>query len=315
MPTPDPTRPTGPDREPTRPPSTGASPWGLPPESGTTGWNPYPSRPAPRPGPPPPPSSSGGPYPPPGPYGGPPRRSGPGPALVVALVAVAIVLLTGLVTGGVLLARSGEGGTAAGGDPASEAASPPPSSSPSSEPPVEPEPVEPSEPSEPSEPESPDTPALPASGAFRYQEFDGDWKFRFGGVSLFASFRKGWNYRSCAPVEASAGSLADLGCRRAASWTYRALEGHLALTHVVMTMRTPKAAERAADGGIEADDWKVDPAAWLDGARNGTWEADAQGRFVVLTIETHEAPVRKAKADEFRAYGNSDITAALIFRG
>ena len=80
-------------------------------------------------------------------------------------------------------------------------------------------------------------------------------------------------------------------------------------------MKTPKAAKRAADGGIKAEDWKVDPAGWLDGAQNGTWEADAQAKFVVLTVETHEAPVREAKSDEFRSYANSDITAALIFRG
>ncbi len=301
MPTPDPTRPTGPDREPTRAPATGASPWGLPPETGTTGWHPTPQQ-TPQPAPHRPPPSYGG---------GPPRKGGPSPVLVVALVTVAIVLVTGLVTGGVLLARGGDD-EQAGGDPTSEPTASAPTSTepssiePSSEPPVEPTPSAPTE---------TDPPAVPASGAFRYQEFGGDWKFRLGGVSLFATFRTGWNYRSCAPVEATAGSLTELGCRRAASWTYRALESNLALTHVVMTMRTPKAAQRAADGGITAEDWKVDPLGFLEGVEDGTWEADAQGTYVVLTLESHQKPVRKAKADEFRSYANSDITAALIFRG
>jgi hypothetical protein len=303
---PDPTRPTGPDREPTRAPETGESPWGLPPESGATDWHPVPARPAT-------PTAPATPYRPPPSYGGPPpRKGGAGPVLVVALVATAIVLITGLVTGGVLLARSGDDERAGGGDPTREpTASAPTSTEPTSVEPTSEPPVEPT----PSEPPETDPPAVPASGPFKYQEFGGDWKFRFGGVSLFATFRTGWNYRTCAPVEASAGSLSRLGCRRAASWTYRALENNLALTHVVMTFRNPRAAKRAADGGLTAEDWKVDPLGFLEGVENGTWEAEAQGTYVVLTLESHQRPVRKAKADEFRSYGNSDISAALIFRG
>jgi hypothetical protein len=318
-PPPDPTRPTGPDREPTHLPA-GDSPWGLPPESDTGGWTPYSGSPTPT-------APQAHQHTPTAPYGsppgppGPPRRGGTNPALVVGLVAAAIVIVIGLVTGGVLISRSGDDDTAGGdGDPTSappstEATSEPtdePTDEPTSEMPSSEPPVEPTEPTTPSE--SPEEPAVPASGNFKYQEFGGDWDFKFGGVSLFATFKKGWNYKSCKPVEATAGSLAELGCRRAASWTYRALDGHLALTHIVLTMRDGSSAEKAASGGIVADDWKVDPGGWLEGAAGGTWEADAQGNFVVLTVETHEKPVRKAKADEFRSYANSDITAALIFR-
>ncbi|GAA5142810.1 hypothetical protein GCM10023340_06940 [Nocardioides marinquilinus] len=291
-----------------------------PPQGGPPARGGYPPQ-GPPPGPPPWTPAPGGPGGPPGP---PPRRN---TGLVVTLVVVVVLAIAAVTTLAVVLVngdddegrdsagqsgRSSQSDPADPADPADPSASepaPPTASGPTSAPVS---PVEPSTPAEP--PSSPEPPPAdpPAVEPFSFTEYGDDWRFRLGDVQLRADFVRGWDYPSCAPAEKGS-ALTDLGCVRASEWTYRALDGDLALTQVVYTMRDERAATRLIKRElISEDSWQVKRASTLPG-RAGSWRANTTGVYVLLTVETHESSVPLKRAASFVNYGNADILGALRF--
>lgn len=296
-----------------------AAPWGqAPPPSYHPGPPSFPQ------GPP----SYGGSYRPTVPLPPGPPSSGRNGLFVGLLVVTAVGLVSVLVLGVLLWTNSrddDQGDRASddtsqnddpGGDgnaaPSAGSATAPSLPTPSETPPPSEEPP-PSEPPSGEPPSEEPPPEVDPASPFSYTEYGNDWDFKFGDVALQATFKRGWDYDNCGPVE-NAGALTDLGCRWASEWTYRALGGDLALTHLVLTMDSAKAAKRAiARDLITSDSWKVQDDSTLPG-RDGRWRANAQGEFIVLTVETHEPGVRRAKSDEFLQYANADILGALAFR-
>lgn len=279
-------------------PPTPESPWGREPPTGPE-WASYdPTRPSPTRERPP---------------------SGGGRAVLVALLVVGLLAVVGIVATVVVL--TGDDDVTPSADPGTSSAPTSTSSETATETATDTPTVEsPSEPvtSDPpsSDPSTPDAPVDPDS-PFSYTEYGDDWDFRIGDVALQADFQQGWDYPDCTDVEVG-DALTSIGCVRASEWTLRALDGKLAMTHLVLTFDSEAAAKRAVDQGLlDADSFTVEPEGLLGGdASTGTFKGDnVTGMpYVVLTVETHAPEVRQAKADEFLGYGTADIVAALGFR-
>ena len=150
--------------------------------------------------------------------------------------------------------------------------------------------------------------------AFSYKEFDDDWDFRLGKVSLAASFEKGWDFDSCEPVQVD-GAMDRLGCTRASELTYTGLDGRLQVSHIVFTMDSPRSAQKAVKkSGIQAGSWKSEPETYVDGVTTGMYQTKAVNQFVILTMETHQDSVPKRQASDFLGYKASDLYGAFLFR-
>ncbi|WP_148611551.1 hypothetical protein [Nocardioides rubriscoriae] len=249
----------------------------------------------------------------------------------MTLAVVTVLLLAAAVGGGVVVwqQRSDDGAsagrdpvTASTGDPATPdpdaptsptpppAPTPPASTSPDS--PVAPEPTDGFDRDPLPSPEPPSVPEL-SSKPLSYREFAHDWDYRMGDVALQATFEDGTDHDGCGPAE-NDGALTGLGCVDAVEWTYRALGGDLALSHLVLTMRSREAATRAVDRDlITEESWRLRPSSYLDGSP-GSWKVSAVGQFLVLTVETHRPSVKAARASTFLLNANLDIRGALAFR-
>ncbi|MBS45068.1 MAG: hypothetical protein CMH83_18240 [Nocardioides sp.] len=298
---PDPTRPHGGD---VPPPDPGApSPWGAAPQPGYGGHDPSaPTQPR---------GEAWQGYPAPAGPSGPSGPSGPGKGLLVTLVGVAAVLVVAVGVGLVLVLGGGDDvEPVAAGDPTvsttGSATGSPTGATTVTTPP------------EPTDTTTPDaTPtgeaAPPPSGdrvfSYRGSIFDDDWNFRYGDVALKARYVEGWDYDGCGDVEVD-GAITDLGCTEASEITYRALDGHVALTHLVLVFGTAEQAAQAVPDLVAGTFEIRDESKVSD---EGTFIADNVGEIVVLTAETHEDPVTQEQADPYRAYANTDFVAALRF--
>lgn len=284
--------------------------------------------------------------PPPGPPPGwspTPPPSGKGRGLVVALVVAAVLVIGGGGAGIAVWANRDDGGTQSAGD-RNDPVGPVETESPDGEPTtadpstatVEPapepttpttpaetgptdEPTEPSygggldDPVEPPETDAPD-PQL-SSKPFSYKEYGRDWDFSLDGVNLQASFISGVDHDGCGPVE-NDGALTKLGCREASEWAQKSLGGKLVTTHVVLTMKSPAAADRATAADpmrITQESWRLRPVGFLANSP-GVWKASSAGQFVVLTVVTYDESVPAKKGEKYLRYANGDIRGALLFR-
>lgn len=324
--------PTGPP--PSGPPSGYPSYPGYPPQQGYPQYPGYPPQQG-YPTPPTQPGHPGGPPP-----SGPPQWGVPSPSpkkgrkgLVIGLV-VAAVLLLGAGVGGVVVLQGGDdddttsatdGPTDEPTDEATESTEPTetPSETPSETPTDEPT----DEPTDGGDApgtapfgsgdvptEEPDTGPGPAvKGGLKAREFANDWDFRIGDVELSAKYQSGVDWETCAPAERN-GGLTELGCLRAVEWTYRALKGDLALSHLVLEMKSPAAASRSIEREqITESRWKLRDDSLLPDAP-GVYKAQATGQYVVLTVVTYNPPAKAKQAEKYLGYANADIAGALAFR-
>ncbi|MFE3795561.1 hypothetical protein [Nocardia tengchongensis] len=154
--------------------------------------------------------------------------------------------------------------------------------------------------------------SAPGGKAFSYTEFGQDWHFKLGDVALQATYVTGKDFDSCTPIE-DAGKLTDLGCQRASSMAWKAENGELMLTQLVLTMADADKAA-AADGKFDDKDVILPAGSYIADFETGKWRDGNQGKFLVITVATTTASVDDATSSKYLKYRNSDTLGALAFR-
>ncbi|MFE3029592.1 hypothetical protein ACFXG3_36190, partial [Nocardia tengchongensis] len=154
--------------------------------------------------------------------------------------------------------------------------------------------------------------SAPGGKAFSYTEYGQDWHFKLGDVALQATYVTGKDFDSCTPIE-DAGKLTDLGCQRASSMAWKAENGELMLTQLVLTMADADKAA-AADGKFDDKDVILPAGSYIADFETGKWRDGNQGKFLVITVATTTASVDDATSSKYLKYRNSDTIGALAFR-
>ncbi|WP_435769104.1 hypothetical protein [Nocardioides sp. SYSU DS0651] len=293
------------------PPPPSGQPWpgppASPPPSGPPGWGPPPGPPGlPPQGPPPGPPYGGPPYGGP-PSGGPPRRN---VGLVVALVGLAVVVLSALGVGAFFLvsAADEDDDRRAGDGPSSTSTSAP--TGPTS-------PTSPTGP--PSSTSPPHTPYTPSDdtgddihGDVKRSDFPGDWDFKLGDVEHKARLVSSRDHDSCAPVEAG-NALSRQRCEYAVQWTYTSLQGKVRLTHVFLVFDTERHA-KAAQKKLDDKQLDLPPGSTWPSFVQGKWNSSVYGNIVGVTIGTSKTQVREKRLTSLVNYMNTDYRLALTFK-
>lgn len=154
---------------------------------------------------------------------------------------------------------------------------------------------------------------------FSYVERSDTWVFSIGEDTLVyrARFVRGWDDDTCHEVEVGTG-LTDLGCRRASEWTLRARNDRLAMSHLVLTFRTDRAAQQAvASLATPPIRFQFRSESLLGGQRSAGTYAINFVRFrpyVVITLETHAPSITQQSADTYTRLGTADVVDALDYR-
>lgn len=154
--------------------------------------------------------------------------------------------------------------------------------------------------------------AAPGGSRFSYTEYGKDWNFKLGDVALHATYVTGQDYDSCAPIE-KAGKMTGLGCKRASSMAWKAENGGLMLTQLVLTM-SDDAKASAAHNQFEDTDLELPDGSYIADFETGKWRDGSQSKFVVVTVATATAAVDEATVSKYLQYRNSDTIGALAFR-
>ncbi|GAB2515057.1 hypothetical protein [Nocardia heshunensis] len=154
--------------------------------------------------------------------------------------------------------------------------------------------------------------AAPAGKRFSYTEYGQDWNFQLGAVALQASYVSGRDYDSCAQIE-KAGKLTGLGCRAASEMAWKAENGELMLTQLVLTMSDADKAA-AASGNYDDTDVVMPAGSYIADFETGKWIDGDQGTFLVITEATATAAVDEATVNKYLKYRSSDTLGALAFR-
>lgn len=154
--------------------------------------------------------------------------------------------------------------------------------------------------------------AAPAGKRFSYTEYGKDWNFKLGAVALQATYVSGRDYDSCAQIE-KAGKLTGLGCRAASEMAWKAENGELMLTQLVLTMSDADKAA-AASGNYDDTDVVMPAGSYIADFETGKWIDGDQGTFLVITEATATAAVDEATVNKYLKYRSSDTLGALAFR-
>ncbi|MTE15176.1 hypothetical protein [Nocardia aurantiaca] len=154
--------------------------------------------------------------------------------------------------------------------------------------------------------------SAPGGSRFSYTEFGKDWNFKLGDVALQAAYVSGRDFDSCAPIE-EAGKLTGLGCQRASEMAWKAENGALMLTQLVLTMSDADKAS-GADGQFDDKDVILPEGSYINDFETGKWRDGSQGKFLVITVATATPAVDDATISKYLKYRNSDTLGALAFR-
>lgn len=250
----------------------------TPPPDGYGAMPPAPTfEPGPQPGQPPNERSSG----PEGPS--PEKAHNPWP-IVIGLGAIAGVLIIGVIVTSAIVLLRGEEDPTAGPGPLTVTATPSTSPTPSS--------------------------AGPAAGGLAADLFEGDWKFKLGGVSMNATYVAAQDYPDCGPIASAA--LERKGCRYAAMGIHDAEDGKLRMLRVVYVFGSEAAATAAAES-IKETDLDLPTGSLIEDDVIGKWVAKDSSKAVVVGFVTAQKGVSEETVDDYLHYGTADIAGALIF--
>ncbi|MFX0579337.1 hypothetical protein [Nocardia nepalensis] len=155
-------------------------------------------------------------------------------------------------------------------------------------------------------------PGQPSSGKLTYNDFAGDWNFKFDSVQLHADWVEGRDHTSCRDFEVD-GKLTGLGCQYAAELVYRAEGGGLKITQFVIAMSDEGQAS-AALGKFSDEDLHLRSGTYIDHFVTGKWRDGNQKEFVVVTVATATAAVDVETVKKYLQYRHADTLGALAFR-
>lgn len=305
-----------------QPPFPPPPPQGPPPHQPQwPGNTPYgaPQHGAPPSGPPP---AGGWPPAPPG-YPNPPRQPSGGRAgLVIALAAVAVLLLVGVVVAGFAVA----GGGLLGDEDEPSAQDPGTTQAPQATESTEsPSVATPSETSPlPVTPEPTETPGGGSGGGpggggsqtdrLNTADYPGDWDFKYEDVELFAKLVDTHDHRTCAGVEKRS-AMTDDGCEYAVQWNYTAAGGKIRLVNMFLVYDSARSAKAAAHDstGLKAEDFDLPTGSVHSDRVMGEWLANPEKNVVVVTLATSDTKMGYERFTDYIAYMNTDFRLALQF--
>ncbi len=218
----------------------------------------------------------------------PPPGGGSSGVVIAVVIGLAVILVT--VLGAAVFLLTAEEGTPTAGPSASASPSESPSPSPSPSP----------------------SATGPTGDKISYTEYDKDWKFKLGEVELSAKYVDGWDHEDCEEIE-KGGALSDLGCLYGVEVTYKAEDGKVVLSHLILAMTDEDAADEAVKD-VDDDDFQLNKKSYLSDFTFGKWQRDSAGAYLVITVCTAKKSVSEKKASNYLKYGNADFTTALLWR-
>ncbi|MFC4529184.1 hypothetical protein [Sphaerisporangium dianthi] len=146
-----------------------------------------------------------------------------------------------------------------------------------------------------------------------HREF-GDWNFGLGSLKFSADKVGGWDYTSCAPVDA-AGVLAKTHCDQAVQIAYSAYGGNIKAVQVLLGFPTARdakaAATRLAKLSSSALKWRRDRVLKSYAYGKIRWRDSKD--YVIVTIVTANKAA-SGRAAKFHGYMQADIESYFTLR-
>lgn len=221
-----------------------------------------------------------------------------------------------LVTG---CADAGDSPSLVAGDPATPTAAPTEVETPTEEPTDEPteDPTDSTSPTPTDEPtdEPTDPPTTtPPGNRIKASEYEDDWNFRLGDAKAQAKHVKGVDYKTCKPAEVK-GALTERGCQYAVKVTYRALDGKLMFTNLIIELGNEQQAKKfGKDKTLKDSDFHLEKGDVIPNFTKGQWRANDAGKYAVITFATANDRVSDKQLQHYLHYANADFSSALLFR-
>lgn len=216
---------------------------------------------------------------------------------------------------------SDEEASAVAGDPATPASSGSTTTEPTDEPstpeptgpPSATGPTSPPTPTEPTTPSDPPTTTAP-DGRLTAAEYAKDWKFGLGDVEHTAKHVRGKEFPDCTGLETK-NALTSRGCSYGVKVTFKALNGKVIFTHMILEMANEaKAKKFANDKSLSDGEFEYAQEDIVADFDKGRWEARSAGKYVVITLCTGAKAATDKQVKDYLHYANADFSSALLFR-